>query len=41
LSDDSTAATNLAAEIIALYQHGVRDEKGLQIQLSKSVLGHN
>jgi hypothetical protein len=29
----SLAATNLASQIIQLYQQGVRDEKDLQIQL--------
>jgi hypothetical protein len=41
LSDGSTAASNLAAEIIALYQNGVRDEKDLQIKLQKNMLGRN
>jgi hypothetical protein len=33
LAGESLAATNLAAQIIQLYQQGARDEKDLQIQL--------
>lgn len=33
----SVAANNLAAQIIQLYQQGVRDEKGLQHQLASLV----
>ena len=32
----SHAANDLAAQIIHLYQHGVRDEKDLQIQLESA-----
>jgi hypothetical protein len=40
LTGNSVAGNNLAAQIIQLYQQGVRDEKGLQIQLA-SLAAHS
>jgi hypothetical protein len=34
VNGDTVAANDLAAQIMALYQQGVRDEKGLQVQLN-------
>jgi len=38
ITGGSLSASNLAAQIIQLYQQGVRDEKDLQIQLDGLVL---
>ncbi|MFB9949492.1 hypothetical protein ACFFP0_11570 [Rhizobium puerariae] len=41
LAGGSLAANDLAAQIIQLYQQGVRDEKDLQIRLDSAMLAKN
>ena len=41
VKDDSPAASNLAIQIIQLYQRGVREENELKVQLRSSTPSHN